>query len=343
MVILFFTLITVNYLMRVTFWGVRGSLPRPPSTADVRELQLALLREIQGRGLPEAGQDEVFLDSLTEADHRFIGGNTSCVEVEIAGRTIIFDAGSGIRPLGDALMRGACGQGKGRVQLFLSHTHWDHIQGLPYFAPLYRAGNTVQIYSGFPDIEERLSIQQRGEFFPVPLEGMGASVTFHTLSEGETLHFAGEGAETPAVRLRTFGLDHPGGCCAYRLEADGASLIYAADGTYGQQNRAAKERFLEFFRGCDLLIFDSCYSFQEAQTHIHWGHASGVSGVDIALQAEVKKLVLFHLCSEYTDRQLKSVYKEALNYKLNRGNGAELKILMAREGMTLEVEDAQIV
>jgi phosphoribosyl 1,2-cyclic phosphodiesterase len=329
--------------MRVTFWGVRGSLPRPPSNADIRELQLALLREIRERGLPEPGQEDRFLDALASADHRFIGGNTSCVEVDISGQTIVFDAGSGIRPLGDALMRGSCGQGKGRVKLFLSHTHWDHIQGLPYFAPLYKAGNAVEIYSNFPDIVERLSIQQRGEFFPVPLADMEATVSFHTLTAGDILNFAGDGARAPAVRVRTLGLDHPGGCCAYRLEADGAALIYAADGTYGKLSRADRESLLHFFQGGDLLIFDSSYSFQEAQTHPHWGHASGVAGVDLALQAEVKKLILFHHCSNYTDRQMRAVYEEAMNYKLRNGDGADLKIILAREGMTLEVGGAQVV
>ena len=301
------------------------------------------MREIRERGLPAPGREEIFLDSLSDAEPCFIGGNTSCVEVDAAGQMIIFDAGSGIRPLGEALMRGSCGLGRGRVKLFLSHTHWDHIQGLPYFAPLYKSGNVVEIFSNFTDIRERLSIQQRVEFFPIPLSGLEASVSFHTLTIGDVLDFESNSGRFPAVRVRTFGLDHPGGGCAYRLEADGASLIYAADGTYGEARPAERERFLRFFRGCDLLIFDSSYSYQEAQARLHWGHASGVAGVDIALQSEVKKLILFHHGSDYTDRQLQAIYKEALNYQLKKGDGADLKILLAREGMTLEVGGAQVV
>ncbi|RJP81665.1 MAG: MBL fold metallo-hydrolase [Candidatus Zixiibacteriota bacterium] len=320
--------------MRVTFWGVRGSLPSPLTAVQMRRMQRKLLQEIRLRGLPGPEEEERFLDGLPAPLRGPVGGNTSCVQVDLDGQTFIFDAGSGLHPLGQALMDGPCGRGQGRLKLFLSHTHWDHVQGLPYFAPIYVPGNRVEVYSGFTDIAGRLALQQRPEYFPVPLEAVGADLTFHQLPAGPALELEGGGA---AVRVRAQELHHPGGAYGYRLEADGAVLIYAADSDYCEMNRADLDLYCEFFQGADLLIFDSQFSFNEARARADWGHASAVLGVNIARQAGVRRLALFHHSTDYSDATLHDLCAEAAAYRNLYFPDCELEIFLATEGLFLEL------
>jgi len=323
--------------MKVTFWGVRGSLPCPLTPADMRHLQRTLLREVRQKGVPAPDDEDRFLDSLPPAMCSLVGGNTSCVEIGIRGQTLIFDAGSGIRLLGHRLMAGPCGQGQGCVKIFLSHTHWDHIQGLPYFAPLYVPGNQVEIFSGFGDIADRLSQQQREEFFPVPVSALGAKVTYHSFPRDGILDLHRENQFPAGTLMMAQQLNHPGGAFGYRLEADNAALVYAADGDYGGMNGEYLNRYRAFFQRADLLIFDAQFSFREALTHRDWGHASAVLGVNLAQQAGVQKLALFHHSTDYSDQVLYDLCEEAAAYRRMHFPNSALEILLATEGLCLKL------
>jgi len=304
--------------MRVCFWGVRGSLPVPgPQT------------------------------------NRY-GGNTSCVQVTADGaEPIIIDAGTGIRKLGQQLAAGEFGRGEGRAHLLISHTHWDHIQGLPYFAPLYTSGNDLCIYARQRDTHLRsiFAQQNEGPYFPVPLDALKASVEFRELIEGE--EFAAGKALVRCTRL-----NHPWVAMAYRVELAGKTLVYASDTAPfndillesefvakppvpGAPIDPREARILEKMRlalvdlcmDADLLIYDTQFTQEEYRQKPHWGHSTPDDAITIARAANVKTLAFFHHAPNRTDDeqdQIVTAYQEGLA-------GDSLRVFAAAEGMTLTV------
>jgi phosphoribosyl 1,2-cyclic phosphodiesterase len=247
--------------MFIKFWGVHGSLPRPgPSTLK-------------------------------------FGGNTACVEVRCGNALIIFDAGTGIRELSEDLERQAKGSRSGRSHLvahiFFSHLHWDHVQGFPFFDPIYRTGNEIHLYGGdglTRTTQKLLSIQMCSPNFPVPLEELPASLQFHEIHEGDKIRM-----EQTLIRVEK--LNHPGGSFGYRLEHQGKSVVYASD---TEHVPGVDPALLELSQGADILIHDSMYHPEQYQglwddiPRESWGHSTWEGAVELAQMADVKRLILFH-------------------------------------------------
>jgi phosphoribosyl 1,2-cyclic phosphodiesterase len=303
--------------MRVRFWGVRGSIPVP------------------GRQTSR------------------YGGNTSCVEIEADDHEpIIIDAGTGIRRLGrDLLVRhdGA----PIHAHVLISHTHWDHIQGLPYFSPLYAAGNDLHIYARQRDdlhLRAIFASQNDNPYFEVPLDELRARVEFHELIEGQ--HFTVGRAKVSCTRL-----NHPWIAIAYRVDLDGASLVYASDTapftdilfahefiatppTPGQLDpadaarlRAMRAALVELCRGADLLIYDTQFTPEEYRAKPHWGHSTPDDAISIAREAEVGMLAFYHHAPARTDDEADAIfasYRAALA-------GGPLGVVAAYEGLTVEL------
>jgi phosphoribosyl 1,2-cyclic phosphodiesterase len=288
----------------VKFWGTRGSIPTPASWT------------------------------------RVYGGNTPCVEVRFDETVFICDAGSGIRELGkDLLARRPTPQ---QLHLLISHTHWDHIQGFPFFEPVYKAATQIRVYGREGDVNrpyQLLSGQMSSDYFPVSFKDLGASIVDDHLDAGQK--------EIDGVLVRSIALNHPGGCLGYCLEKQGRKIFYATDNELeiapgdkfpDLDNSGSLRRFpgalVQMAEGADLLILDAQYDDTEYVAKKKWGHSSCYSATDFAIQARAKSLALFHHDPESTDRKL----DEMVHSCRQRANfhGAELTIMAAREGVELK-------
>lgn len=287
---------------RVTFWGTRGSIPTP-------------------------GPDTV----------RY-GGNTPCVAVEglgaDQGNLVILDAGTGIRRLGGELVR-LHGRDALSVDLLLSHTHWDHIHGLPFFAPFFGKGNCVRIFGskqGEVDLEVILRQQMHPVVFPVPLDEVAAELT--------VAHVDAQAFEIDGFAVRAMRLRHPGNTLAYRLTpaGGGASMAYVTDnelgsgGDYGEP-RSWRADFVEFLQGVDVLIHDGMFTPEELDHHRGWGHSSYLEAVTLGVDAGVRRLVLFHHRPERDDVGMDALVNQAR--AAARKMKASLEVVAATEGLQL--------
>ncbi len=304
--------------MKIKLWGVRGSIPCPgPDTVE-------------------------------------FGGNTASLELRFGERLAIIDAGSGIRPLGEFLIRHDLPKGPIKTDLFISHTHWDHIMGFPFFTPIFVPGTKLTIYGPVTYEEEGLDRiigdQLTYRYFPVKHSELAAEIKYVPLKES-TLDL-GDG-----ITLTTKYLNHPILCLGYKFEHRGAVFCTAydhepfrnvfptdpSDPNYDESaategERAAREeneKILEFYRGCDLLIHDSQYTRKEyLGSKIGWGHSSYEDVINFAHKAGVKKLVLFHHDPLRTDAQLHTLEKE---YRERIAGKTKLEIVIAREGGEFEL------
>jgi phosphoribosyl 1,2-cyclic phosphodiesterase len=228
------------------------------------------------------------------------GGNTTCVEIVVGGQRVILDAGTGIRGLGTKMLK--MPRVGGRTAFFFSHLHWDHVQGFPFFMPAFAKGVELALYgpgeSGGEALRRVLEKQMQPPSFPVSLEMMGASMDFRDALENG-LHVVGEAV------VRALPVKHPNGCMAYRVEGDGASVVFCTDVEQGPGE--LDESLVEFARGADLLIFDGQYTPSEYDGTIGpakkgWGHSTMIDAARVAKAAEVKNLALTHHDPGHSDK-----------------------------------------
>ena len=236
--------------MQVRFWGTRGSIPAALTAHSVREKLIAALVAASGRELDTPEKAAAFADTLPFAATRTFGGNSSCIEVisEGAGR-VLLDMGSGARPAAGHTLRALKGQ-PGEFHVFMSHLHWDHIMGFPFFTPAYIPGHRIRIYGCHAELEHAFRRQQDPPSFPVNFGMMGAKIEFQQLMPGETYEIAGYKV-TPKAQA------HGGDSFGYRLERGGKAMIYSTDSEHKLENAEETESFVEFFRDADLVIFDA--------------------------------------------------------------------------------------
>lgn len=316
--------------MKVKFWGVRGSLPAPLTTQELSERLVTAVRDLD-RCRPRRDQARRFVHSLPEETRTTVGGNTPCVEVRTnTGVLIVLDAGSGIRLLGEQLMQESFGEGSGHAWLLFSHTHWDHIHGFPFFTPAYVKGNVFYICGRHLGLEDRLRDQHDPRYFPVPFDALSASIRFRRLKANDWI-------ANRRVRVRSIRLHHPGESFAYRIEADGASVVYATDGEYQRLDAAAMTKYMDFFHDADLLIFDSMYTVIESIEKADWGHSSAVVGVELATQAKVKTLALFHHNPASSDAKVRELLEYAKRYQDLVPAPNRPSVIVAREGREIEL------
>ena len=323
--------------MRVKFWGARGSIPTPMTEAELQEKIKAALLNAVGVDLTDRAAVDRYVERLPLVICSTAGGNTSCVEVRAGKDLLILDCGSGLRMLGQQLMKEEFSKGLGQAHIFITHTHWDHVQGFPFFNPMYIPGNVFHFHSPYPDLKMRFEDQQREIYFPVPVDYMRATRTWELLDPSETCYIGD-------IRVSMTLLSHPGGAYAYRFEYQDKVLVFATDGEYQRMDQASTARYVEFFRDADLLIFDAQYSFAQAiDEKRDWGHSTPKMGAELAYRAGVKRLALFHHEPLAGDESLWEGVEEAyhhLNFR-NRGIANSdhplTQVLLAREGLVVDL------
>ncbi len=319
-----------NDNFQVTFRGVRGSIPTPMNAGQVEEKLAKALEKAKPSDLKSAASRKAFINKLPIEIRGCFGGNSSCVEIAVNGEHLVFDGGSGLRELGLEWMKCEFGKGQGRAHIFFSHTHWDHILGVPFFVPFYIKGNRFDIYSPHPNIRERLVKQQDKEFFPVPFKAFSATIDFPDMGEKTNV-------EIGKTNIAWKEMYHPGKSFAYRVDFNGKSLIYATDAEYKKLSMEYLKPVVDFFHGADVLIFDAQYTFSEGLEKEDWGHSSTFIGVDLAVEAKVKKLVFFHHEPTYSDFKLMDIFGQTEKYLKLLGAKTPPQLMLAREGLTLDL------
>lgn len=269
---------------RVKFWGVRGSIACP------------------------------------SPEHVVYGGNTSCIQVTLGDRVIILDAGTGIRMCGQALLK----LGTTSATLLLTHTHWDHINGFPFFAPAFSPNFSLRIMAGHLSgkpggIRAVLANQMENPTFPVPLSAMQGTQSFTDFTAGETLDLF------PDVVVKTAPLRHPNGATGYRIEHDGVAMCYITDTEHvpGEPDR----NVLGLIQDADLVIYDSTYTDDEFPAKVGWGHSTWQEGVRLCRAANVKRLAIFHHDPDHVD----SIMEQLEDTAHRAWDGA----IVARDGMEI--------
>ena len=277
--------------MKVRFWGVRGSTPTPA------------------------------------VENFRYGGNTSCVEVRSPqGDLLILDCGTGLRPLGKQLLS-EFGDKRINAYIFLSHFHWDHIQGIPFFEPLYNPENYFffHTFQGHRcSVQQALEEQMSDPYFPVNMSTMSAHRHFYEIAD-ESLSFED-------TVLHTVALNHPQGCVGFRIECNGHVLVYATDNEPGSADHDRNVRKLA--EGADVLIYDGQYTpFEYANFKKGWGHSTWREAVDIARDSQVRQVVLFHHDPDHNDHQIETIVSEAQEFFPN--------IVAAWEGLEIDLSENQ--
>jgi phosphoribosyl 1,2-cyclic phosphodiesterase len=319
--------------VRVKFWGTRGSLPVALDAASLKERMARALVAASGRDLGALEKARAWLEEQPDFElaHTF-GGDSPCVQLDAGSpEYVLCDLGTGARVFANRVLQ-RHGAGRGQVfHVFMSHLHWDHIMGFPFFAPAYLPGHRIVIHGCHRDLEQAFRRQHAGPSFPVPFERLSARIEFVTLTPGQAHQIAGWSV-TPRRQ------DHSGDSYGYRFVRDGRCIVYSTDAEYKLDEAADTEAVTRFFRDADVVIFDAMYSLADAvSVKEDWGHSSNVVGVELCQLAKAKHLVLFHHEPANSDEEIASIWRETVRFEEITRNGAPLKVSAAYDGMEIEL------
>jgi len=319
--------------LRIHFWGTRGSLPAPLGVRAVRVKIRDALFAARGQTLETEAAIDAFINGRLPFSVRgTFGGNTSCVEIITGGdEYVICDLGTGVREFGNHVVAEHGAAAKRCFNVFLSHLHWDHIMGLPFFRPAYIPGNLIRIHSCHQAVHEALHKQQSPPCFPVDFRALPATIEFVVLEPDRTYQIAG----FSVTSIKQF---HAGDSYGYRFSRGDKTIVYSTDCEHKYSNLDQSYPFIAFYRDADVLIFDAMYSLADTiSVKEDWGHSSNVVAVELAQAARGKRLVLFHHEPAYDDRMIEDVFADTLRFEEISRPGHKVEVISAYDGLELEL------
>ncbi len=293
--------------VKITYWGVRGSLPSSSTPQQWLEEFRQLMMSFFASGYKEPSHINEFLSKTPVHQVGGFGTATTSVEVESEKGRLIIDCGSGIRRLGEKLMAGPCGKGQGVVHILMTHFHWDHLIGTPFFAPLFIPNNQIHFYAVQPELEPMVRGKFVKPYFPVPFEALGAKIHFHKLEPRKPTVIDG-------FKVTPYKLDHPDPCWGYKVEADGKTYAHCVDTEGTRTSREELGPDLPLYQGADLMYFDAQYTLPELAEKANWGHSAAQLGLDIALREGIKRVIFTHHDPGATTAQINRLIKQTQEY-----------------------------
>lgn len=323
--------------LRIKFWGVRGSLPASPTPQQQRQRILKLI----SRALKIANQDSEkafhFLESMSTD---LIGGSgtaTTCVEVNSPQTTIILDGGSGLRNFSEHALKNKKIYGQ-EFHIFLTHFHWDHLIGTPFFAPHFIPGFTINYYAVQPELEQMIRGKFKKPYFPVPFEALKAKINFHSLTPRQPF-------KIKDISVTPYLLDHPDPCWGFRVQNDKSIYAHCVDTEANRKSPAELDADLPLYQNASLMYFDAQYTLPELAEKANWGHSASQIGLDLAFREKIDRVLFGHHDPGASPKQIQNLVKETreyYNWKLksaetNRHEIHPVKWRFAHEGMVVKI------
>ncbi|MCQ2597968.1 MAG: MBL fold metallo-hydrolase [Treponema sp.] len=315
--------------MDIQFWGVRGSLPTPLTPQQIQSKIIAAVQRITPADIESTESREKFISSLPEWIFGTTGGNTPCVVINCGDTKVILDCGTGVRVYGKAENRPD--NDNFNYHILLSHFHWDHIQGLPFFDPAYMPKSKIDFYSPFPAAKKLLQNQMKRPYYPVPFESFTKDFNFHTIRRGEEFKIGD-------MTVNFCKMSHPGNSYSYAFTDPESKkkFVYATDVELKSQDFEENEQTIKVFKDADVIVLDSQYTVEEAYKKVNWGHSAFCYAIDFAVHWNIKELYLFHHEPTYDDKKLSSILQAARWYAQYIDH-ADIKIHLAKESKKIHL------
>jgi phosphoribosyl 1,2-cyclic phosphodiesterase len=318
--------------VKIRFWGSRGSIPVSITATDIRAKLVTAFKAARGLSLQSDDEIDAFVDRLGFDIAGTFGGHSSCVELATeCSEHVILDMGSGARPLGQDMIRRFGPAVPQTYHVFMSHLHWDHIMGFPFFTPAYIPGNRIVIHSCHEEVEHAFRRQQGCPSFPVEFDQLLATIEFDVMPADTDQTIAG-------LTVRAKRQNHAGDSYGWRFSGSGHTVVYSTDSEHRVEDLVAREGFVNFFRDADAVIFDAMYSLADSiSVKADWGHSSNIVGVELCQEAHAKRLIMFHHEPSYDDSTIAGVLAESRRYEEITREGSMLEVLSAWDGLIVSL------
>jgi len=313
--------------MQIKFWGTRGSLPQPFTGDHLHTVFRFWLKKCQEKNIDSV---EKCLNHIRcKGTPKTYAGHTTCIEITHQDHLFFFDLGSGLQAAGSQFLESP----RGEYHFLLSHMHWDHLIGMPYFLPLYESGTRMFIYHVHEHAPEYVKIKFNGINFPIKWADLSTKIEFVPLVLYKPFVMKD-------LAITPFLLDHPGQCYGYHFETKNKKMSIGFDGEYRRHSRLALGKDLAYYQNLDLLVFDGQYDPEQLECRAEWGHSTPEKGVDLALRENIRKVVFTHHDPWSTDLKIENMLRDAKLY-CQKQYSSEYptipELLMAYDGLTLEV------
>lgn len=317
---------------RVKYWGVRGSLPTSPSPQLWTQHFEQLMTGFFSSGRTKESEIASYLESLGDTNIGGYGTATTCADIRTDRGHIIIDGGSGIKHLGDFLMKK--GEGRGPFHIFLTHFHWDHLLGLPFFTPHFIPGTKINYYAVQPELENIVRSQFKKPNFPVQFDDLRSEIKFHRLEARKPI-------QIDDLTVTPYLLDHPDPSWGFRVESQGKAYAHCVDTECTRQSREALGLDLPLYQNADLMYFDAQYTLPELAEKANWGHSAAEIGLDISYRENIKNVVFAHHDPGASIEQIQALEAQARDYveyrRQNEGIPQPVNWSFAHEGLEIDL------